>query len=236
MPGCSHGAERNLWSRQVHQLAFISGKAGEALFYKFGCGKDGVVVRYLFCCSVPGPTSAVGAVLGQGQQPSPIRHKMLCRLAHVTQVEYWRRAGIGQQFLFIKLSGIVRSAFAVVDRRFALLCKGGQVIEFGRLFNTFSPNGRADCICTCAFSLKNLRFLHPQCVSSLSGCRTGCRPYNTFLSRAQDFFFASRSTSIFSVGVCTGHGRVLWYSTENSRVALMPAANPLTFARQRAVV
>ena len=33
---------------KVHQLALTFRKAGEALFYKFGRGKDGVVVRYLF--------------------------------------------------------------------------------------------------------------------------------------------------------------------------------------------
>ena len=41
--GYSHGAEQ-LGADKIHQLALTFRKAGEALFYKFGRGEDGVVV------------------------------------------------------------------------------------------------------------------------------------------------------------------------------------------------
>lgn len=50
--GCGHSAEQ-FGTDKIHQLAFAFGKAGEALFYKFGRGKDGVVVRYLFAVQHP---------------------------------------------------------------------------------------------------------------------------------------------------------------------------------------
>ena len=41
--GCGHSAEQ-FGTDKVHQLAFTLGKTSETLFYKFGRGKDGVVV------------------------------------------------------------------------------------------------------------------------------------------------------------------------------------------------
>ena len=105
--GCGHGAEQ-FRADKVHQLAFTLGKAGEALFYKFGCGKDGVVVRYLFAVQYPAHFRSQRKSLGKGQQPQQIRHKMLYRLAHVLGQILAVGAGIGQQFLFVKLLGIIK--------------------------------------------------------------------------------------------------------------------------------
>ena len=93
---------------KVHQLAFTLGKTSETLLCKFGRGKDGVVVRYLFAVQNPAHFRSQRKSLGKGQQPQQIRHKMLYRLAHVLGQILAVRAGIGQQFLFIKLLGIVK--------------------------------------------------------------------------------------------------------------------------------
>ena len=92
--GCSHGAEQ-LGADKVHQLALTFRKAGEALFYKFGCGKDGVVVRYLFAVQHPAHFRGQVTPLGKGQQPQQVRHKMLCCLAHILGQILAVRAGIG---------------------------------------------------------------------------------------------------------------------------------------------
>ena len=124
---------------KVHQLAFTLGKAGEALFYKFGCGKDGVVVRYLFAVQYPAHFRSQRKSLGKGQQPQQIRHKMLYRLAHVLGQILAVRAGIGQQFLFIKLLGIVKGLLCrEAEQAVCLPLQGSQVIKFGRLFRLFS--------------------------------------------------------------------------------------------------
>ena len=105
--GCSHGAEQ-LGADKVHQLAFTLGKTSETLLYKFGRGDDGVVVRYLFAVQNPAYFRGQVKPLGKGQQPQQIRHKMLYRLAHVLGQILAVRAGIGQQFLFVKLLGVVK--------------------------------------------------------------------------------------------------------------------------------
>ena len=154
---CSHRAEQ-FGADKVHQLAFTLGKAGEALFYKFGCGKDGVVVRYLFAVQHPAHFRSQRKSLGKGQQPQQIRHKMLCCLAHILGQILAVGAGIGQQFLFIKLLGIVKGLLCrEAEQAVCLPLQGSQVIKFGRLFRLFlSPNGRADCICTCAFFFERI--------------------------------------------------------------------------------
>ena len=155
--GYSHGAEQ-LGADKVHQLALTFRKAGEALFYKFSSGNDGVVVRYLFAVQYPAHFRSQHKSLGKGQQPQQIRHKMLYRLAHVLGQILAVRAGIGQQFLFIKLLGIVKGLLCrEAEQAVCLPLQGSQVIKFGRLFRLFlSPNGRADCICTCAFFFERI--------------------------------------------------------------------------------
>ena len=54
---------------KVHQLAFTLGKTSETLLYKFGRGKDGVVVRYLFAVQNPAHFRGQVKPLGKGQQP-----------------------------------------------------------------------------------------------------------------------------------------------------------------------
>ncbi len=62
--------------------------------------------------------------LGKGQQPQQIRHKMLCCLAHILGQILAVRAGIGQQFLFVKLLGIIKGLLCrKPNRRFASRCK-----------------------------------------------------------------------------------------------------------------
>ena len=58
---------------KVHQLALTFRKAGEALFYKFGRGKDGVVVRYLFAVQNPAHFRGQVKLLGKGQHQRPIQ-------------------------------------------------------------------------------------------------------------------------------------------------------------------
>ena len=143
---------------KVHQLALTFRKAGEALFYKFGRGKDGVVVRYLFAVQHPAHIRGKCKPLGNGQQPQQVRHKMLYCLAHILGQILTVRAGIGQQFLFVKLLGVIKGLLGrETEQAVCLPLQGGQVIKFGRLFRLFlSPNGRADCICTCAFFFERI--------------------------------------------------------------------------------
>ena len=102
--GCGHRAEQ-FGADKVHQLALTFRKAGEALFYKFGRGKDGVVVRYLFAVQNPAHFRGQVKLLGKGQQLQQVRHKMLCCLAHVLGQILAVRAGIGQQSLSRKVAG-----------------------------------------------------------------------------------------------------------------------------------
>ena len=66
--GCGHRTEQ-FGADKVHQLALTFRKAGESLFYKFGRGKDGVVVRYLFAVQHPAHIRSQCKPLGNGQQP-----------------------------------------------------------------------------------------------------------------------------------------------------------------------
>ena len=143
---------------KVHQLAFAFRKAGEPLLCKFGRGDDGVVVRYLFAVQNPAHFRGQVKSLGKGQQPQQVRHKMLCCLAHVLGQILAVRAGIGQQFLFVKLLGVIKGLFCgKTEQTVCFPLQGSQVIKFGRLFCLFlSPNGRADCICTCAFFFERI--------------------------------------------------------------------------------
>ena len=143
---------------KVHQLALTFRKAGEALFYKFSSGNDGVVVRYLFAVQNPAHFRGQVKPLGKGQQLRQVRHKMLCCLAHILGQILAVGAGIGQQFLFVKLLGVIKGLFCgKTEQTVCFPLQGGQVIELGRLFRLFlSPNGRADCICTCAFFFERI--------------------------------------------------------------------------------
>ena len=96
--------------------------------------------------------------MGKGQQPQQGRHKMLCRPAHILGQILTVGAGIGQQFLFVKLLGVIKGLFCgKTEQTVCFPLQGGQVIELGRLFRLFlSPNGRADCICTCAFFFERI--------------------------------------------------------------------------------
>ena len=143
---------------KVHQLALTFRKAGEALFYKFGCGKDGVVVRYLFAVQNPAHFRGQVKPLGKGQQPQQVRHKMLCCLAHILGQILAVGAGIGQQFLFVKLLGIIKGLLCrETEQAVCLPLQGGQVIELGRLFCLFLPLDRStDGNCTRAFFFERI--------------------------------------------------------------------------------
>ena len=120
---------------KVHQLALTFRKAGEALFYKFGCGKDGVVVQYLFTVQHPAHFRGQVKPLDKGQQSQQVRHKMLCRLAHILGQILAVRAGIGQQFLFVKLLGVIKGLLGCeTEQTVCLPLQGRQVIELRRLF------------------------------------------------------------------------------------------------------
>ena len=134
---------------KVHQLAFTLGKTSETLLYKFGRGDDGVVVRYLFAVQHPVHFRGQVKPLGKGQQPQQVRHKMLCCLAHVLGQILAVRAGIGQQFLFVKLLGVIKGLFCgKTEQAVCFPLQGGQVIELGRLFCLFLPlDRRTDSRC-----------------------------------------------------------------------------------------
>ena len=143
---------------KVHQLAFTLGKTSETLLYKFGRGDDGVVVRYLFAVQNPAHFRGQVKPLGKGQQPQQVRHKMLCCLAHVLGQILAVRAGIGQQFLFIKLLGIIKGLLCrETEQAVCLPLQGGQVIELGRLFCLFLPVDRStNSSCACAFFFERI--------------------------------------------------------------------------------
>ena len=155
--GYSHGAEQ-LGADKVHQLAFTFGKTSEALFYKFSSGNDGVVVRYLFAVQHPAHIRSQCKPLGNGQQPQQVRHKMLCCLAHILGQILTVRAGIGQQFLLVKLLGIIKGLLCrKSEQAVCFPLQGGQVIELGRLFCLFLPLDRStDGNCTRAFFFERI--------------------------------------------------------------------------------
>ena len=143
---------------KVHQLALTFRKAGESLFYKFGCGKDGVVVRYLFAVQNPAHFRGKCKPLGNGQQPQQVRHKMLYCLAHILGQILTVRAGIGQQFLLVKLLGVIKGLLCrKSEQAVCLPLQSGQVIELGRLFCLFLPLDRStDGSCTRAFFFERI--------------------------------------------------------------------------------
>ena len=143
---------------KVHQLTFTLGKASEPLLCKFGGGKDGVVVRYLFAVQNLAHFRGQVKPLGKGQQPQQVRHKMLCCLAHILGQILAVGAGIGQQFLFVKLLGIIKGLLCrETEQAVCLPLQGGQVIELGRLFCLFLPFDRStNGSCACAFFFERI--------------------------------------------------------------------------------
>ena len=102
-----------------------------------------MVVRYLFAVQHPAYFRSQRKALGKEQQPQQIRHKMLCCLAHVLGQILAVRAGIGQQFLLVKLLGVIKGLFCrKTEQTVCFPLQGGQVIELGRLFCLFLPLDR----------------------------------------------------------------------------------------------
>ena len=66
-----------------------------------------MVVRYLFAVQHTVYIRGKCTFLGKGQQPQQVCYKMLCCLAHILGQILTVRAGIGQQFLFVKLLGVI---------------------------------------------------------------------------------------------------------------------------------
>ena len=108
-----------------------------------------MVVRYLFAVQHPAHIRGKCKPLGNGQQPQQVRHKMLCRLVHILGQILTVRAGIGQQFLFVKLLGIIKGLLCrETEQTVCFPLQGGQVIELGRLFCLFLPlDRRTDSRC-----------------------------------------------------------------------------------------
>ena len=83
---------------------------------------------------------------------------MLCRPAHILGQILTVRAGIGQQFLFVKLLGVIKDLFCgETEQAVCLPLQGGQVIELGRLFCLFLPFDRStNGSCACAFFFERI--------------------------------------------------------------------------------
>ena len=188
--GCGHRTEQ-FGADKVHQLAFTFGKTSEALFYKFSSGNDGVVVRYLFAVQHPAYFRSQRKSLGKGQQSQQIRHKMLCCLAHVLGQILAVGAGIGQQFLFVKLLGVIKGLFCGKTEQtvcFPLQCS--QVIELGRLFCLFLPlDRRTDSRCPGTGIFQSVGLVHAGNASTVcfqtAGLDADC--VIPFFLEAQDF-------------------------------------------------
>ena len=176
---------------KVHQLAFTFGKTSEALFYKFSSGNDGVVVRYLFAVQHPAYFRSQRKALGKEQQPQQIRHKMLCCLAHVLGQILAVRAGIGQQFLLVKLLGVIKGLFCrKTEQTVCFPLQGGQVIELGRLFCLFLPlDRRTDSRCPGTGIFQSVGLVHAGNASTVcfqtAGLDADC--VIPFFLEAQDF-------------------------------------------------
>ena len=108
-----------------------------------------MVVRYLFAVQHPAHFRGQVKPLGKGQQPQQVRHKMLYRLAHILGQILAVGAGIGQQFLFVKLLGVIKGLLCrKSEQAVCFPLQGGQVIELGRLFCLFLPlDRRTDSRC-----------------------------------------------------------------------------------------
>jgi len=155
--GCGHRTEQ-FGADKVHQLAFTLGKTSETLLYKFGRGDDGVVVRYLFAVQNPAHFRGQVKPLGKGQQPQQVCYKMLCCLTHILGQILAVGAGIGQQFLFVKLLGVIKGLLGGETKQTVCFpLQGGQVIELGRLFCLFLPFDRStNGSCACAFFFERI--------------------------------------------------------------------------------
>ena len=83
---------------------------------------------------------------------------MLCCLAHILGQILAVGAGIGQQFLFVKLLGIIKGLLCrETEQAVCLPLQGGQVIELGRLFCLFLPFDRStNGSCACAFFFERI--------------------------------------------------------------------------------
>ena len=188
--GCGHRTEQ-FGADKVHQLAFTFGKTSEALFCKFSSGNDCVVVRYLFAVQHSAYFRSQRKSLGKGQQPQQIRHKMLCCLAHVLGQILAVGAGIGQQFLFVKLLGVIKGLFCGKTEQtvcFPLQCS--QVIELGRLFCLFLPlDRRTDSRCPGTGIFQSVGLVHAGNASTVcfqtAGLDADC--VIPFFLEAQDF-------------------------------------------------
>ena len=168
---------------KVHQLAFTFGKTSETLLCKF-CGRnDGVVVRYLFAVQHPAHIRGKCKPLGNGQQPQQVRRKMLCCLAHILGQILAVGAGIGQQFLFVKLLGIIKGLLCrETEQAVCLPLQGGQVIELGRLFCLFLPFDRStNGSCACAFFFERIQSwkIPLSSIMGKGGSTFCCRPLIT---------------------------------------------------------
>ena len=94
-----------------------------------------MVVRHLFAVQHPAHIRGKCKPLGKGQQPQQVRHKMLYCLAHILGQILTVRAGIGQQFLLVKMLGIIKGLLCrKSEQAVCFPLQGGQVIELGRLF------------------------------------------------------------------------------------------------------
>ena len=176
---------------KAHQLALTFRKAGEALFYKFSSGNDGVVVRYLFAVQHPAHIRGKCKPLGNGQQPQQVRHKMLYCLAHILGQILTVRAGIGQQFLLVKLLGIIKGLLCrKSEQAVCFPLQGGQVIELGQLFCLFLPlDRRTDSRCPGTGIFQSVGLVHAGNASTVcfqaAGMDADC--VILFFLEAQDF-------------------------------------------------
>ena len=188
--GCGHSAEQ-FGTDKVHQHTFTLGKASEPLLCKFGGGKDGVVIRYLFAAQHPPHIRGQVKPLGKGQQPQQVGHKMLCRLAHILGQILAVGAGIGQQFLFVKLLGVIKGLFCgKTEQTVCFPLQGSQVIELGRLFCLFLPlDRRTDSRCPGTGIFQSVGLVHagnaPTVCFQAAGMDADC--VILFFLEAQDF-------------------------------------------------
>ena len=149
------------------------------------------MVRYLFAVQNPAHFRGQVKPLGKGQQPQQVRHKMLCCLAHVLGQILAVGAGIGQQFLFVKLLGIIKGLLCrETEQAVCLPLQGGQVIELGRLFCLFLPFDRStDGRCSGTSRFQSVGLVHAGNASTVcfqtAGLDADC--VIPFFLEAQDF-------------------------------------------------
>ena len=84
---------------------------------------------------------------------------MLCRPAHILGQILAVGAGIGQQFLFVKLLGVIKGLLGrETEQTVCLPLQGRQVIELRRLFCLFLPVDRStNGSCACAFFFERIQ-------------------------------------------------------------------------------